>query len=173
MAAVSIKRIDIRRMVRRKLRSDDFPKDDIDDAINSVIEQINVMGRFRFHKTFTDITMVTDDYDYAVPTTMLAEELLVFDPPTSTKPSTKPIPKIVLKAPSASRLLMIATSSDGPDSSFLLSMVVTTYDWSKSIVDAPGWTIGSSPRSVTPDPWAAWVPRTAKVIEVVAAAVDV
>ncbi len=100
MAAVSLKRIDIRMQVRRILRSDDFPRDDINDAINRVIEQINILGRFRFHKTFTDLTMATDDYDYAVPTTMLAEELLVFDPPVSTKPATTPSPQIVRKAPS-------------------------------------------------------------------------
>jgi len=100
MAAVSLKRIDIRRMVRGLLRSDSFPKEDIDNAINRAIEQINIMGRFRFHKTFTNLTMVTDDYDYSVPTTMLAEELLVFDPPVSPKPSTKPSFNIVKKAPS-------------------------------------------------------------------------
>jgi len=100
MAAVSLKRVILRRMVRQIIRSDDFPKDDIDEAINRVIEQVNVLGRFRFHKTFTNIAMVTDDYDYAVPTNMLAEELLVFDPPVSTKPATTPTPNIVLKLPS-------------------------------------------------------------------------
>ena len=94
-----MRRIQIRREVRSIIRSDDYPKDDIDRAINRVIQQVNVLGRFRFHSTFTDLTMVTDDYDYAVASTMLAEELLVFNPPTSTKPATLPTPNFVRKIP--------------------------------------------------------------------------
>jgi len=110
-------RIQIRREVRSILRSDDFPKDDIDRAINRVIRMVNVLGRFRFHSTFSDLTMVTDDYDYSVPSTMLAEELLVVDPPVSPKPGTLPVLSIVKKAPSLQDALndgRFLTSGDTP-----------------------------------------------------------
>jgi len=92
-------RIQIRQEVRSILRDDTYPKADIDKAINRVILTINAMGRFKFHQDFSNVTMVTDDYDYALDADILAEELVVFDPPVSTKPATAPKPTILLKIP--------------------------------------------------------------------------
>ena len=92
-------RIQIRQEVRSILRDDTYPKPDIDKAINRVISTINAMGRFKFHQDFSNVTMVTDDYDYTLDADILAEELVVFDPPVSTKPATLPKPNILLKIP--------------------------------------------------------------------------
>ena len=101
---MAFKRIDIRMMVRRVLRSDAFPKEDIDDAINRVIAQINIMGRFKFHETSASFALVADTWRYGITGVagfeMIAEEILVYDVPVSPKPATTPKPQILLKIPS-------------------------------------------------------------------------
>ena len=64
--------------MRRIIRDPDFPKKDIDRAINSVISSINSMGRFKFHQSSQLITLVASQKDYTL-TNFIAEELVVFD----------------------------------------------------------------------------------------------
>ena len=88
-------RFEIRQEVRRLIRDETYPKRDIDEAINRVIRYINTLHRMRFHQGISDITLVTDDFTYAIPTILIAEEVLVFDPPVSPKPATEPSPQIL------------------------------------------------------------------------------
>ena len=75
-----MKLIQIRKRVRGLIRDDGFPGDDIDDAINLVIEEINNSGRFRFHQNDTDLTLVEDQFQYTVSANIQDELVLVFEP---------------------------------------------------------------------------------------------
>jgi hypothetical protein len=57
-------RYEIRMEVRRLLRDDTFPDEDINAAINRVISDINAMDRFNFHQASTDITLVSGTASY-------------------------------------------------------------------------------------------------------------
>jgi hypothetical protein len=63
--------------------------------------------------------MVTDDYDYTLDADIIAEDLVVFDPSTSTKPATLPVPAIVKRIPTladAVNLGKFLTTGDVPTS---------------------------------------------------------
>jgi hypothetical protein len=110
-------RIQIRYEVRSILRDDTYPKRDIDRAINRVIQRLNGIGRMRYHQDFSLVTMVTDDYDYTLDADIIAEDLVVYDPPVSPKPATLPVPNILLKIPTlvdAHNLGHFLTSGDVP-----------------------------------------------------------
>jgi len=104
MALVNRTRVEIRREVRRIIRSDGFPKEDIDAAINRVIEQINVMGRFKFHDFSTTFSLTADTWQYTMTGSsgfeLIAEETLIYDAATDPKPSTLPTPQVLTKIPS-------------------------------------------------------------------------
>ena len=70
----------IRQEVRRLLRDDTYPMEDVTAAINRVIDDINVLGRFQFHEQTYDITLVAGTASYTLPSYMLAPKFLVFDP---------------------------------------------------------------------------------------------
>lgn len=72
-------RFKIREEVRRIIRDPDYPKQDIDKAINSIISSINLLGRFKFHQGYYDLTMVQNQKEYAIPN-FIAEELVVLEP---------------------------------------------------------------------------------------------
>lgn len=82
--ARGLTRYALRQEVRRILRDDTYPAESIDAAINSVIEQINISGRYRCHQAYEDITLVSGTASYSITETILAEELVVFDPGLST-----------------------------------------------------------------------------------------
>jgi hypothetical protein len=72
-------RFRVREEVRRIIRDPDFPKKDIDKAINSIISSLNTMGRrFKFHQGYLDITLVENQKAYSL-TDFMAEELVVYD----------------------------------------------------------------------------------------------
>tara|TARA_R100001530_G_C4320527_1_gene155571 strand:+ start:3130 stop:3852 length:723 start_codon:yes stop_codon:yes gene_type:complete len=94
-------RLQIRQGVRRLLRDSSYPKEEINEAINRVIENVNLLpGNYRFKQDFSDITLVTDDYDYTIDTDVVNEILVVHDPAVSPKPSATPAMGIVAKYPS-------------------------------------------------------------------------
>lgn len=90
-STVGLNRYQIREEVRRIIRDPDYPKQSIDRAINSVIAYLNTLGRFKFHQTHLDLTLVLSQKDYNL-TGIIAEELLVYDPDTENE-------KIITKAP--------------------------------------------------------------------------
>lgn len=75
----SYNRFRLREEVRRIIRDPDFPKRDIDRAINSVISTINLIGRFKFHQGYYDVTLVESQKAYNIPD-LISEELVVFAP---------------------------------------------------------------------------------------------
>lgn len=86
-----LNRFAIREEVRRIIRDRDYPKRDIDRAINSVIASLNQMGRFKFHQTFLDISLEANKKDYNL-TGIIGEELVVYKPDTEDE-------AIIFKAP--------------------------------------------------------------------------
>jgi hypothetical protein len=70
----------IRQQVRRLLRDDTYPMEDVTAAINRVIDDINSLGRFQFHETTYDITLVNGTASYTLPAYVLAPKFLIFDP---------------------------------------------------------------------------------------------
>jgi len=74
-------RYQIRSEVRRIIRDSDYPKQDIDRAINSVVSTLNSLGRFRFNETFHDITLVNADKDYTM-ANFVSETAVVLQPDT-------------------------------------------------------------------------------------------
>lgn len=87
-----LNRFRIREEVRRILRDPEFPRKDINMAINSVISTLNRLGRFKFNQTYQDLTLVASQKAYAL-TGLMGEELLVYEPDTDDE-------KIIKKAPS-------------------------------------------------------------------------
>jgi hypothetical protein len=83
--ARGLNRYQIRQEVRRILRDDTYPAEAIDAAINQIIELINTKGRFRCHQAYEDVTLITNTASYAITETILAEELVVFDPGLTTQ----------------------------------------------------------------------------------------
>ena len=71
---------ELRQEVRRLLRDDTYPREDVDAAINRVLADVNVSGRYQFHETQTDLTLVSGTYKYAVASDIIAEHLLVYKP---------------------------------------------------------------------------------------------
>lgn len=69
----------LRQAVRREIRDDSFPAEAVDDAINRVIDEINTAGRFRFHQSEADITLVAGTWQYAIPSYFVGEEILVLN----------------------------------------------------------------------------------------------
>lgn len=67
-----------RNEVRKMLRDDSYPVDDVDSALNRVLGDINVLGRFRFHEGAYSFNLTANNYTYAIPTTVLAERLLIY-----------------------------------------------------------------------------------------------
>jgi hypothetical protein len=86
-------RLQLRLSVRQILRDDNYPAESINAAINRVLSFINLLGRFRFHQSSEDITLDGGYYGYDIPSYVLAEELVVFDPDSADK-------VILLKYPS-------------------------------------------------------------------------
>ena len=74
-------RYQVRQEVRRIIRDSDYPKSDIDRAINSVISTLNSLGRFRFNETFHNITLVNADKDYTM-SNFISETAVVLQPDT-------------------------------------------------------------------------------------------
>lgn len=74
-------RYQIRSEVRRIIRDSDYPKPDIDRAINSVISTLNSLGRFRFNETFHDVTLLNADKDYTM-ANFISETAVVLQPDT-------------------------------------------------------------------------------------------
>lgn len=68
----------IRQEVRRILRDDEYPAESVNAAINRVIADINILGRFKFHQLKTELTLVAGTYKYAEPSDMLSEKVLVW-----------------------------------------------------------------------------------------------
>ena len=87
-------RFRIREEVRRIIRDPDFPKDDINSAINSVIASLNQLGRFKFHQGHQDLTLVLNQKDYTL-TNFIAEDLLVFQPDTVDEDPVKKAPDLI------------------------------------------------------------------------------
>lgn len=81
----ALTRYEIRQQVRQVLRSDSYPREDINSAINRVIADINSSGRYRFHRTYTSLALVADTFEYTVDSTLLSDYALVFAPGVTTK----------------------------------------------------------------------------------------
>lgn len=76
----ALTRYELRQQVRQILRSDSYPREDINSAINRVIADINISGRYRFHRTTSSLTIVAGTYSIAVPSTLLSDYALLFAP---------------------------------------------------------------------------------------------
>lgn len=82
----SMTRYELRQQVRQVLRSDSYPREDINSAINRVIADINASGRYRFHRTYATLSgWAAGTFEYAVPTTLVSDYALVFAPGVDTK----------------------------------------------------------------------------------------
>jgi hypothetical protein len=68
-----------RKEIRSLLRDDSYPDSDIDMALNRVVRDINNLGRFRFHEQSYTLNLTANNYTYAVPATVLAERLMIYD----------------------------------------------------------------------------------------------
>lgn len=68
----------LRTEVRRVLRDETFPSEEVDAAINRVIQDINASGRYRFHEATHSVTLTTNTATYAVQADILAEHALVW-----------------------------------------------------------------------------------------------
>jgi hypothetical protein len=84
-------RYKIREEVRRFIRDPEFPKADIDKAINSVISTLNILGRYKFHQGYSTITLVASQKAYSIPS-FIAEEVVVYEADTEDQ-------KVLFKAP--------------------------------------------------------------------------
>jgi hypothetical protein len=72
-------RFRVREEVRRIIRDPDFPKNDIDKAINSVISTLNILGRYRFHQSYYDVDLIAFQKAYSIPG-LIAEEIVLVSP---------------------------------------------------------------------------------------------
>jgi len=77
-------RYQIRSEVRRIIRDSDYPKQDIDRAINSVLSSLNQVGKYRFGERYHDITLVGSDKDYTM-SNFVSEDAVVFQPGSVTE----------------------------------------------------------------------------------------
>lgn len=75
-----LNRFQLRSRVRQVLRDESYPKEDLNSAINRVIADVNNSGRYRFHQSTSDITLVAGTFSYTRPVTMIADYALVFAP---------------------------------------------------------------------------------------------
>jgi hypothetical protein len=67
------------RSIRVKLRDETFPEDDIIEAINQVVRDINTMGRFRFHESTYSVNLVADQHNYTIPGNSLSVKYMLYD----------------------------------------------------------------------------------------------
>lgn len=67
-----------RRAIRMLLRDDTYPLEDIDLAIESVLSDINVLHRFRFHEATYSFNLTANNSSYSVPTGVIAEKVFVY-----------------------------------------------------------------------------------------------
>lgn len=71
-------RIQLRTLVRNYLRDDGFPTEAINDALERTIQTVNNGDRYRCQQSSETLTLVTGTYKYAVTSTILGEEVMVF-----------------------------------------------------------------------------------------------
>ena len=79
-------RYQIRSEVRRIIRDSDYPKQDIDRAINSVLSSLNQVGKYRFGERYHDLVLVNGDKDYTM-SNFVSEDAVVFQPASLTEES--------------------------------------------------------------------------------------
>lgn len=71
-------RLQVRTAVRNALRDQGYPTESINEALDRVLQDLNMVGRLRFQQQATTVTLVTGTYKYAVTSTILGEDLVVF-----------------------------------------------------------------------------------------------
>jgi hypothetical protein len=91
---VGLTRYKIREEVRRILRDPDWAREDVNRAINSVISTLNILGRFTFHQSYLDLTLVASQKDYTT-TGLKGEEVVVYRPDTEYQYIVKKAPDII------------------------------------------------------------------------------
>lgn len=72
-------RYELREEVRQILRADGYPPEDINIAMNRVLQDISNSGRYLCQKSTDDITLATGVFSYVVKPTLIAERTLIFD----------------------------------------------------------------------------------------------
>ena len=76
---MSMTLVQYRKEVRRILRDDSYPQQDIDAAINRVLLDVNEMGRFKFHEASYTLNLTANTYIYAIPANVQAEKIFIYD----------------------------------------------------------------------------------------------
>lgn len=71
-------RLQVRTAVRNALRDQGYPSDAINEALDRVLQDLNISGPFRFQQQATTVVLSTGQYKYGVTSTIIAEKTVVF-----------------------------------------------------------------------------------------------